>query len=89
MFFRQILFESLINRIFGLSRIFTRPVRDDIWVETKKRPNPRRAVRYGICRNLVVAINHMAYLTARGFLLAFCFLPIYSPYGTGTISEIP
>jgi len=38
---------------------------------------------------LNIATNHLAYLTARGFMLAFCFLPICSPYGTVSIREIP
>jgi len=88
--FLHIPFEPLMNRIIRFTRISLRPVRDGIWVETTDNPNTHRAVRskipilsgYGICRNLVVAINHMAYLTARDFLLTFCFLPICSPSGT-------
>jgi len=62
--FLQISFEPLIKRIFP------RPVRDKIWVETMDSPNTHRAVRpacpagrYGICRNLVAATNHIAYLS--------------------------
>jgi hypothetical protein len=84
-FFRHIPSKSLINRIYGLMR----PVGDGIWVEKRRRPNPHRAVRYGICRGTVIATNDIAYLTARGSLPEFQFLPIYSPYGTGAISEIP
>jgi len=72
--FLHIPFEPLMNRIIRFMRISLRPVRDGIWVETRKRPNPHRAVRskipilsgYGICRNLVVAINHMAYQPVGG-----------------------
>jgi hypothetical protein len=38
--------------------------------------------------DLNFADNHIAYLTARGFMFLFCFLPICCPYGTGDISEI-
>jgi len=37
---------------------------------------------------LNTANNHIAYLTARGFMLAIYFLPIFSPSGTDIISEI-
>ena len=85
---RQYLFHAVGEIILAMIGII-RPVRDEIWVETNGSPHTHRAVRYGICINPDMSTNHMAYLTARSSFLAFYFLPIYSPYGTDNISEIP
>ena len=43
--FLHISFESRISR---MKRIFIRPARDYIWVDTMDSPNALRAVRYNI-----------------------------------------
>jgi len=65
------------------------PVRDYLSVEIKRPTLAARAVRYDICRAMHSILNHIVYqpvgrhgLRHAGFLLAFCFLPIYCPYGT-------
>jgi len=65
------------------------PVRDNIWVETMYSPHAHRAVRYGICINPDMGHKPYGVPTARGSRLALCFLPIYCPYGTSSIREIP
>jgi len=94
--FIHISFESLMNRILGLTRIFPRPVRDDMWAEKRKRPNTHRAVRpacpagrYGIWRNHDIATNHIAYLTARDSIFTIYGYRYIVPNGTNTISDIP
>lgn len=86
--FRHIPSESLINRILGLSRISPRAVWDGIYVETKKRSNPHRAFRYGICRNLVMATNHMAYQPAVGHGLRHAVLYLNSNFYRYAVSRM-
>ena len=61
------------------------PVRDNIWVETMESPKTHSAVRYGICRNRDVAINHIAYLRHAALCLHSDFYRYVVP--TGHISK--
>jgi hypothetical protein len=94
-FFRTIPSEPRINRTFGFTRIFPRPVRDEIWVEKTHHPLSHRAVRYGIYRNLLQGslptTNHIAYQPAVGHGLrhaivcsASLFYPYHVPPGQGS-----
>ncbi len=73
-FLRYISSEPRINQIFGFIRIFLGtinacPVRDNIWVETRKYILIHRAVRYGMCQGTRVQGNHIASQPAVGHVL--------------------
>ncbi len=69
------------------------PVRDNRWVEMKKRPCPQRAVRYGIRRRINLAKEYIAYQPVGGHGLRHAVLYMFSvfyPYSvpTGQVSSV-
>jgi len=71
--FYQISIAMVCSWSFKISQNFARPVRDEIWVGTKECSNPKRAVRYGMCKIPYVVTIYMAFLRHAEFLWGLCF----------------